>query len=100
MTTALLSPGESARKAASAVLQALAKPGTQGAIATAMGVSDSTISRIKNERLDEVLLLISYAGFKLVPREYKCVRPEAYDFLTRTFAIVQAEQPQLIWETQ
>jgi hypothetical protein len=82
------------------VLQALQEQGRGVAIAATMGVSEATVSRIKNERLEEVLTLLACAGFKVVPTSYTCVRPEAYDFLTATFARVQAEQPALIWDQQ
>ena len=82
------------------ILQALQAPGTAVAIAVVMGVSESTVSRIKNERLAECLHMLACAGFKVVPADYKCVRPEAYAFLTSTFQRVEREQPQLIWDMQ
>jgi transcriptional regulator with XRE-family HTH domain len=36
-------------------------------LARAMGTSESTVSRIANERLEEVLNLIAHLGLKLVP---------------------------------
>ena len=51
------------RKAYSRILQALA--GRQTAIATLMGVNDSTITRIK-ERLEDAVMLIYLSGFKIV----------------------------------
>lgn len=80
-------------------LQRLQEPGKAGAVAVAMGVSDSTISRIKTERMEEVLTLLSHLGLKVVPADYKCVNPDAYAFLTRTHERVMREAPQLIWET-
>lgn len=63
-----------------------------------MGVSESTISRIKSEQLDKVTLLLAHLGLKVVPTEYKCVRPEAYAFLTATHEKVMRVAPELIWE--
>lgn len=64
-----------------------------------MGVSDATISRIKNERMEEVLLMLAHLGFKLVPSAHRCVSLETFDFLTRSHARVMAVAPQLIWES-
>ncbi len=80
-------------------LQRLQEPGKAGAVAVAMGVSDSTVSRIKTERMEEVLTLLAHLGLKVVPADYKCVNPDAYAFLTRPHERVMREAPQLIWET-
>jgi hypothetical protein len=79
-------------------LQALHEPGKAGAVAALMGVSDSTVSRIKTERLEEVVLLLAYLGLKVVPAEFKCVDPDAYAFLTKTHERVMHRAPELIWE--
>ena len=63
-----------------------------------MGVSESTVSRIKNERLEECLRLLAHLGLKVVPAEFKCVNPEAYHFLTSTHKKVMRLAPQLIWD--
>lgn len=79
-------------------LQALQEPGKGTALASAMGVSDATISRIKTDRLEEVLVFLAHLGLKVVPAEFKCVGPAAYAFLTQTFERVQSKAPQLIWD--
>lgn len=81
------------------VLQRLAES-TQVAMSAAMGVSESTINRIKAERLEEVLSLISHLGLKVVPADYKCVDSAAYAFLTSTHERVMRHAPQLIWEIE
>ena len=78
-------------------LQALQEPGKAASTAVAMGVSDSTISRIKTERLEEVLVFLAHLGLKVVPQEFKCVDPAAYAFLTHTHELVLATRPELIW---
>lgn len=90
-------PTERVQLAQTLVLQRLAAA-TQAATATAMGVSESTINRIKTERMEEVLLMLAHLGLKVVPAEFKCVDPEAYAFLTRTHERVMRVQPQLIWD--
>lgn len=98
MTEVSTTPPERARKAVQAVLQRLQEPGTGVAVAAAMGVSESTVSRIKTERLEEVALFLACLGFKLVPAEFKCVDPAAYAFLTKTHEKIMRTNPALIWE--
>lgn len=93
-------PAERARKALSLALQAMQPAGKQGALAAAMGVSESTVSRIKSEKLEDAIVLVSHLGFKLVPADFKCVSSEAYEFLTKTHARVMAQAPELIWDTE
>lgn len=90
-------PSERAQQAQSLVLQRLAAT-TQVAVATAMGTSESSINRIKTERLEDVMLMLAHLGLKVVPAEFKCVDPEAYAFLTKTHERVMRVQPQLIWD--
>ena len=92
-----MSPDERTKKAQSLVLQRLAGS-TQVAMSAAMGVSESTINRIKTERLEEVLSLISHLGLKVVPADFKCVDAAAYAFLTATHERVMKKAPELIWE--
>ena len=91
-------PAERARKTVQLVLQRLQEPGTGVALAAAMGVSESTISRLKTERLDEIALLLDHLGLKVVPMEFKCVNPAAYAFLTATHEKVMRVAPNLIWD--
>ena len=65
-----------------------------------MGMSEATVSRIKNERLEEVALLCAHLGIKWVPADHKCVSPETYAFLTTSHARVMAKAPELIWESE
>lgn len=87
-----------ARKTVQVVLQRLQEPGTGVAVAAAMGVSESTVSRLKSAHLEELALLMAVLGLKVVPVEFKCVNPEAYGFLTSTHEKVMRLAPQLIWE--
>lgn len=67
-----LTATEKARKAHGAVLQVLQNAGKQGAIAAAMGSSDSTVSRIKNEHLENAITVLYCAGFKVVESAMRC----------------------------
>jgi len=99
MAQASIPPTETARKGVRLALQMLQEPGKAGALAVAMGVSDATISRIKNERLEEVAALCAHLGVKWVPADHKCVSRETFDFLTRTHQRVMQQAPQLVWES-
>ncbi|GEM_PF-5121350 len=63
---------ERSRKAHSQVLQGM-KEIRQAAIAAAMGVSESTVSRIKNDDLEACIQFLYHAGWKVVPQDYQCV---------------------------
>lgn len=65
-----------------------------------MGISDATVSRIKNERMEEVALLCAHLGIKWVPAGHRCVSPETYEFLTRSHARVIQAAPELIWGSE
>ena len=53
----------------SLALQALAREG-QADIARRLNFSTSTVSRIKSERLEEVIKVLAACGLKIVPQEY------------------------------
>lgn len=78
MSASSPTPTERARKGMQLALRALQEPGKAGALAVSMGLSDSTVSRIKTERLEEVLLFLAYLGIKAVPSEYQCVDPKTF----------------------
>ena len=89
---------ERARKTVQLVLQRLQEPGTGVAVAAAMGVSESTVSRLKTTHLEEMELMLATLGLKVVPAEFRCVNPDAYAFLTATHEKVMRVAPHLIWE--
>lgn len=94
MNSVLIPAAERARNAKSRVLAALKDPGSQVAIAASMGVSEATVTRIKNDRLDECLAFLYTAGFKVVPQESVSVDPSRLDTILTaaqaTFATVDA----------
>lgn len=94
MSELSISPAERARKAYTRVLSALQRPGTQVAIAAVLGQSEATVSRIKNERLEESLAFLYALGFKVVPAEMTCVQPEALAFMRQTTARVLSNEAQ------
>ncbi|PAT31861.1 hypothetical protein CLI92_09185 [Vandammella animalimorsus] len=60
------------------------EPGSQVAIAASLGVSESTISRIKNEKLADCLALLYAVGLKVVDQDAVCIQPEALAFMRLT----------------
>lgn len=93
-------PAETARKGLQLALQRLQSPGTGQALAAALGTSESTVSRIKAERLEEVITALAHLGLKVVPSEYRCVDASRFQFLTETLERVMREQPQLVWDVE
>lgn len=63
---------EKSRKAHSLVLQAMQDAGTARNVAQILGVSESTVSRTKTEKLEDALVLLYHLGFKVVPQEMRC----------------------------
>jgi hypothetical protein len=68
----------------------------QKTVAAAMGVSEPTVTRIKDERLEEVLLLLAHLGIKCVPQEYRCVAPQVADFNKYLRQTVLERAPELL----
>lgn len=79
-----------ARDCLSTVLQALAESGTAARLAAESGVSEATVSRWKNERLEESINLLSHLGFRVISAEHKVLDPKAYDFVVG--AVIKAMQ--------
>lgn len=103
MPASSVTPAERSRKMVSFVLQALQEPGRQVAIAASMGVSESTVSRMKNEQLENMTLLLAHAGLKIVPADYVCVDRMTYESVAHlaTRAMSRPEiAKQLIWEDE
>ena len=93
------SPAEKARKAHSRVLSRLQEVGTARTAAQVMGVSETTVSRIKTEHLEGAIALLYTLGMKVVDADRICVDPEYLKAL-QTMARYQAMNPAptLDWE--
>ena len=63
-------PSENARKIAQSIFQGLSRVG-QNEVAKALGTSDSTVSRLK-EQVPQIAGLLAACGLKVVPVEMKC----------------------------
>lgn len=91
---------ETARKNERAVLHALARI-SQTRVAESMGVSDSTITRLKDGGIEQAALLLAACGLKVVPTGMRCFREDKVHALL-TLArdhLAQMHGPdQLVWE--
>lgn len=90
-----------ARKAHSAVLQAMQDPGTQRNLAQVIGVSETTISRTKTEKLEDVLMLLYHLGFKVVSQDKVCVERASYDAMVTMARAAMADDAtvrRLTWD--
>ncbi len=83
MTILSGSPIEMARKAHGRILQSMQEPGSQLALAKALGVSQS-----KNEALKDALALIYLNGFKVVDEDAVTIRSEVLQFLRQRMSRV------------
>lgn len=83
------------------VLQRLQANGKQAAVAASMGVSDTLISRFKNEQLETLCSVLCHLGLKIVPAEMTCFAPDKVQaLLTLSKAHLEAidKADQLSWE--
>lgn len=75
------------------VLQRLQEPGMGVALAATLGVSESTVSRMKTDHLEGVLAFLYAAGFKLVAQGKVCVDAAELNMLRKAYVrAVQNEQ--------
>lgn len=74
MTLVSSNQADRSRKIESTILQALAKTG-QTEISKIMGASESTVSRLKEDKIGQFSDLLAAAGLKVVPATYKCIDP-------------------------
>jgi hypothetical protein len=63
-----------------------------------MGVSDATVSKIKNEHLEQCLTLLAHLGLKIVDAGAKCMDASTFEFLTRQHVRLLQQAPELVWE--
>lgn len=98
-----LDPHERARKIAHSV-RAAVQGSSQVAIAAAIGVSESTVSRLLAEHLDNVSAIVAHAGLKIVPGELVCVPEPTYQemrrIVGRAYANEQAAREIILGETE
>lgn len=75
MPAVSLPPVERARKNEQLILQALASTG-QSTVANAMGLNESTVSRMKDGAITQAAALLAHCGLKVVPVGAQCFDPE------------------------
>ena len=103
MNASSTTPTERARKSHTVILRGMQEPGRQTAVATCMGVSESTVSRLKTEHLEQFCHLLAHLGLKVVPIAMHCFPEDKVQALL-TLAkghLAAIERPdQLYWEDQ
>lgn len=103
MSELSLTPTERARKAYSEFLNAMKPVGTAQKIAELMGTSETTISNIKNQKVEDALYLLYQLGYKLVPADKVCVSRDMYASVTtiarRAFANEETANS-LMWDDE
>jgi hypothetical protein len=101
METVCATPKDRARKTVKCVLQGLSDNGKAASIAVAMGVSEPTITRLKNDHLQNFALVLAHLGLKVVPAEYKCYNPDYVESiltLARAQLLENSAPKTLEWE--
>ena len=78
-----------------AILNRMAVPGTGGAVAVKLELSEATISRAKEE-LERGCGVIAAIGLKIVPEEKVCVDPGEIKFLRGLYDRVKGQAPWIL----
>lgn len=100
MTHPAADPVLRARKITSTVIKSMHDGTSQAAVAAAMGMSESTVSRFISDHLDKFALVLAHVGLKVVPAEACFYDPEYVQAL-RVLAgrAMRAETPkQMEWD--
>jgi hypothetical protein len=71
-------------------------PGKAGAVATAMGVAESTISKLRSGPMDDVITALAHAGLRLVPSDHVYMHPVPHEYLRWLHGHVTQEAPALL----
>ena len=85
MSTSSTDPVLRARKISSTVVKRMHDGTSQAAVAAAMGMSESTVSRFISDHLDKFALVLAHTGLRVVDERKRCFDPEYVDAL-RTLA--------------
>lgn len=90
---------EMSRKNERAILHSLADTG-QARVSTLLGLSESTVSRMKDGQIHAICQLISACGLKIVPAKYKCLDPIKAQAMVTLYeaALARISNPiELLW---
>lgn len=103
MSELSLTPTERARKAYTEFLNAMKPAGTAQKIAELMGTSETTISNIKNQKVEDAIHLLYQLGYKIVSGDRVCVSRDMYQAVTTVARRALANQDtadSLMWEDE
>lgn len=97
MASTPLLPAERGRKNESVILQCLASTG-QAELAKAMGVHESTVSRMKDGGITTFAAALAHLGLKVVPVGMQCFQPDYVDALKTLAELgIRQQAPKLDW---
>ena len=102
MTAPYADAAVKARKVEAAILRAVHDQ-RQVAIAAAMGIHESTVSRLLSEQLPRFAEVLARAGLKVVPEHFRCVDPEvarAIELLHERAMARAGSVVSLMWEPE
>lgn len=71
---------ERARKNLASIFTGLSSVG-QVNVAAALGISESAVSKMKEDELSKAATVIAVCGLKIVPETFKCVEPRTMETL-------------------
>lgn len=100
MPTLSPTPETTSRKNSAAILRRLASVG-QVEVAKALGVDESTVSRMKERDIDRFATMLTKLGLKVVNTEYRCVDPKTLETLLhghRMWVASIESHEQLTWD--
>ena len=90
---------ERSRKIERSILHALAEKG-QATVGSAIGASESTVSRLKDGQIETLAKVLSACGLKVVPYEYKCIDPHKAQAMVTLYEAAMSKIPntvELLW---
>lgn len=95
-----ITPKERMQRSLTLVLQRLAVPGTQAKLAEFANLSESTVSRIKSDRLEDVLTMLAYLDLKVVEASNTCVPREKFALMQDMCQTLMQKAPRLYWQDE
>lgn len=94
-----MAPSERARKIVQIVLQRLSES-RQSEIAAALGVSEATISRVKNDQIELLARILAQAGLHVVPVEACVVEKKVLESINVLLSTALQKYPNLTYWIQ
>jgi hypothetical protein len=94
-TMAEMTPRDRAKAGHSLFLRRMSEVNA-GDVAQMLGWSDSKVSTLKNERMEECIALLAHVGIKLVRSDAVAMDRNAHAFITAALSRIVSTSPQLL----